>query len=239
MAFDVIPRHVWGAEPAWGAVTDIGQVEGLTVHWEGATGSLLGVDPAQQLRAIQAKCKRTNYNDIFYSWAVSLDGRIWECRGWGRNSAANGSTDGNDHYYAVCVLMGMADHVPNEVKTSIGAIADTVGGKVLPHSFFFNTACPGDELRSWISLGYPHDVPLPLPEDDMADPQVLDVLNKIAENTAALTADEENFSRNPASNGLATINKNISLTNQNLALIAKVLLGIQADQDAIKKKLDA
>lgn len=161
MAFDVIPRHVWGAEPAWGGVDDIQTVEGTVVHWEGAEGSLVGADPAAQLRGIQAKCKASNYSDIFYSWAVSLDGRIWECRGWGRNSAANGTTDSNAHYYAVCVLMGQKDELPNEVKRSVGAILDTIGGKVYPHNHFYNTACPGDEIRVWLSLGFPHDVPFP------------------------------------------------------------------------------
>lgn len=159
----IIPREGWGAEPPWGAVAPLMEPhKGTVVHWEGASGSLVGSDPAAQLRNIQQKCKNTGYSDIFYNFAVSLDGRCWECRGWNKNSAANGTTDSNDWYYAICFLMGQDDELTQAAKNTCGEMLDYIGGEVWPHSHFFNTACPGEEARVWVALGYPHDVPLPL-----------------------------------------------------------------------------
>ena len=162
----IIPRKDWGAEPPWGRVEPLNEPHrGTVVHWEGADGSLAAADPAEQLRSIQQKCKRTGYSDIFYNFAVSLDGRAWECRGWNKNSAANGTTESNDWYYAICVLMGQKDELPQVVKNTVGEMLDHIGGQVWPHEHFYPTACPGDELKVWLALGYPHDVPLPIGDD--------------------------------------------------------------------------
>jgi hypothetical protein len=93
------------------------------------------------------------------SQLVCRHGFVFAGRGFGARSAANGTKEANDHYFAVCFLgddsKGRADVTPEARQTLARLILEyrrryPKARQVRPHSDFFPTACPGDELRALI-----------------------------------------------------------------------------------------
>ncbi len=91
--------------------------------------------------------------DIAYSMGVCNHGYVLAGRGARRRTAANGTDEGNQHFYAV-VWLGGGNQQPS--KAALDAIDWCVeelratggaGNRVLPHSHFRDTGCPGDHLR--------------------------------------------------------------------------------------------
>jgi hypothetical protein len=101
--------------------------------------------------------------DIAYSYLVCKHGFVFEGRGVGIRTAAQGTNAGNDAFHAVCFLgddTANRDDITDpgrramrEAVTLCNAWAKVK--EVRPHSFFHPTGCPGDELRSWIIRGLP------------------------------------------------------------------------------------
>jgi N-acetylmuramoyl-L-alanine amidase len=98
--------------------------------------------------------------DVAYSHVFCGHGHVFVGRGFGVRSAANGTTEANDRYYAICFLgddsVGRADITPAARRTLQQLIAEyrrryPKAREVRPHSDFVATACPGDELRALIS----------------------------------------------------------------------------------------
>ncbi len=166
----IIPRTAWGARPAKSR-TSIGRVDGVAAHWEGGPAGLYTPEQSAGLvRGIQNfHMDRRGWSDIAYSFLVSRHGQIYEGRGLGARSAANGSNDANANWYAVCLMLGEGDPFPEAAKRGARDAIDYLrrngaGRQVEPHSTFFNTACPGAGIRSWVRIGMPSpEVPLPPP----------------------------------------------------------------------------
>lgn len=87
-------------------------------------------------------------------------GYVFVGRGFGARSAANGTADANDHYFAICFLgddsVGRADVTREARRVLRQLIAEyrrryPKAREVRPHSDFVATQCPGDELRTLIS----------------------------------------------------------------------------------------
>lgn len=97
--------------------------------------------------------------DIAYNFLVCPHGFVFEGRGWGRRSAANGTNAGNAAYHAVCYLGGKGDPFTDAAKGGFRATRDEwerrYGRKanVHPHRYFLATECPGSEITNWISSG--------------------------------------------------------------------------------------
>jgi hypothetical protein len=98
--------------------------------------------------------------DVAYNHVFCGHGYVFVGRDFGVRSAANGTKDSNDHYFAVCFLgddsVGRADVTPQARSALTALIAEyrrryPRAVEVRPHSDFFATACPGDELRALIS----------------------------------------------------------------------------------------
>ena len=80
--------------------------------------------------------------------------------GFGARSAANGTAEANDAYFAICFLgdasAGRAGVTP-EVRRALTALIREYrrryrgARRVRPHSDFSATSCPGDELRGLIA----------------------------------------------------------------------------------------
>jgi hypothetical protein len=98
--------------------------------------------------------------DIAYNHVFCRHGYVFEGRGFGLRSAAQGTNDGNSHYFAVCFLGN--DNVRRDDVTDVGrrALSELIleyrrryrhAQQVHPHSFFHPTSCPGDELRRYIA----------------------------------------------------------------------------------------
>lgn len=93
--------------------------------------------------------------DIAYTMGYCQHGYVFAGRGAGIRTAAQGTNDGNDRFYAA-VWLGGAGQVPTtraldalewcvaELRRSGGA-----GLAVKPHSSFHTTECPGDLLRAF------------------------------------------------------------------------------------------
>lgn len=107
--------------------------------------------------------------DIAYNFVVCPHGYVFEGRGWGNRSAANGTNAANGSYLAVCYLGGEGDPFTEQAKTGFrwcrsewerlrGRKAD-----IKPHSSFVATACPGNTIRSWIASGMGGSDPAPPP----------------------------------------------------------------------------
>jgi hypothetical protein len=109
------------------------------------------------------------WDDIAYNAVVCPHGFVFEGRWKGRRSAAQGTNDGNDHYYAICFLGGIDNPFTAAGKQGFLDARATLGGgsEVHPHSYYHATSCPGDEIRNWIAAGLPVEgspsAPPPLP----------------------------------------------------------------------------
>jgi hypothetical protein len=97
--------------------------------------------------------------DVAYNHILCGHGHVFVGRGFGARSAANGTKDANDRYFAICFLgddsAGRADVTPEGRRTLTRLIAEygrryPRALEVRPHSDFYATACPGDELRALI-----------------------------------------------------------------------------------------
>jgi len=159
-----VPRAKWAARPATTS-TDITPV-GVALHWEGPhMGTPAHADCAERVRGIQRYHMDTNgWADIAYSAIVCPHGYVFEGRGKGRRTAANGTTDGNQRYYAVCYLGGERDPFTDAAQAGFRAAIDWLGGgKVLGHRDLVATACPGDEIYAWLSGGTAPAPAMPAP----------------------------------------------------------------------------
>jgi hypothetical protein len=94
--------------------------------------------------------------DIAYTSGYCNHGYVLAGRGYGVRTAANGTNDSNQNYYAF-VWVGGGSAKPNQ--TALNALEWLIGdarkhgdagNKVKPHSLFHSTACPGDTIRNYI-----------------------------------------------------------------------------------------
>ena len=160
----IVSREQWGARPpasAWD-ILDPAQLRGVALHY-----SAMDADEqadhrtcAARVRAIQDfHLDGRGWKDIAYNFVVCKHGYVFLGRGWGRRSGANGTNDANTRYHAVCFL---GDDTPNrDDVTAEGRVAllqlvaralerYPAARELRPHSDFTPTACPGDELRTWL-----------------------------------------------------------------------------------------
>ena len=156
-----ITRAQWGARRPNSTGNAIGAHPlGVAVHYsEGNLGSSPDSLCDNKVRGIQ------NYHmdvkgwaDGAYSFIVCPHGNIFEMRGTGKGSAANGTTAANRDYYAVCALGGPKD-TPSVLM--LAGIGDAIGLcrkagaalKVIGHRDLFPTACPGTALYAFVKAG--------------------------------------------------------------------------------------
>lgn len=117
-----------------------------------------------RMRAMQRyHLEENGWLDVAYNHAFCGHGYVFVGRGFGARSAANGTKDANDGYFAICFLgddsAGRADVTPEARRTLTELIAVyrrryPRALEVRPHSDFVATECPGDELRGLIELGF-------------------------------------------------------------------------------------
>ena len=157
---------------------------GIAGHWFGP-GLGLHAKPCSECARrhagiIRDYLKRAGYIYGPYNYTVCPHGVIREMRGFGVKSGAQGTKDGNDHYYAVCYLGGTGDPFTAEAAQAFAEVRvalETLHRKPLPyrpHGSFHATACPGPAIEAWIrgeqvapspppSPAPPTSVPAPAP----------------------------------------------------------------------------
>lgn len=156
-----IKRKNWGAAAPRRTPRRLLQVQsrGIVVHYEAVDSSMDTHDKCDdRVRRTQRFHQETRgWSDIAYNWLVCRHGVIYEGRGWGVRSAANGTDEGNDGYHAVCYLDDdqRGTDLTAAAAAAIGVVvrecgAHGFGSEVRPHSSLKPTACPGEELREWI-----------------------------------------------------------------------------------------
>jgi len=155
----IISRDSWGAKPNKTKFSKLGEVKGLVVHWSAypvAIGNQAEMDQCKQIQRLHQEDR--GWNDVAYNFLVGDTGQIYEGRGFGNRSAAQGGNSrqeinyNNKHYIAVCWLGGSnpTDKPSAEALASIKGLAEIVGGELKAHSDFKQTDCPGDATRQWI-----------------------------------------------------------------------------------------
>lgn len=104
-----LPRTAWTQVPAAGDAMPPRPV-GIAVHWPGTT-SVIGATSQANMAARLEGYRRYHVNgngwaDIAYQVGVDQGGRVWDLRGIGRMSAANGDQAVNRAWLACLFLLG-------------------------------------------------------------------------------------------------------------------------------------
>lgn len=186
----LVTRTQWGARPPRRTPTPL-RPTGATAHWEGPTMGTFGHDACPgKVRAIQAfHIDTRGWSDIAYNALVCPHGYVYEGRGPGVRSAANGTDAGNDADVAVCYLGGEGDPFTPE---GAAAMADAMhwlspGGRRHAHRDWKPTACPGDTIAAWAhspaALG--PGAPTTGGFGTMTDEQILDEFANVTTRTGA------------------------------------------------------
>jgi len=159
---NIITRDMWGAKPNKTKFSKLGEVKGLVIHWSAyptAVGNQAEIDQVKKIQALHQNDR--GWNDIAYNFLVGDTGQLYEGRGFGNRSAAQGGNSrqeinyNNKHYVAVCWLGGSnpTDKPSAKAVESVKWLYEQVGGELRPHSSFKQTACPGDAWRQHIVEG--------------------------------------------------------------------------------------
>jgi hypothetical protein len=159
----IIPRSQWGAAPAESVTySNASKLDGVVVHWFGIPDSKRDhADCDDQVRGVQRSHQAGEFADIAYNHLVCRHGFVFEGRGFGVQTGANGTSESNRNYAAVCYMAGERDL--SGAYTDVGkmALAEIVGewlrraeGKaVLPHGAITGSQCPGPTLTQWVHDG--------------------------------------------------------------------------------------
>lgn len=155
-----VSRRAWGSSGDTTSPSShpIGSTVGVTLHYEGPR---LGGFPhsacARKVRAIERFHKISRgWADIAYNAIVCPHGYVFEGRGPGVRSAANGYASVNDDWYAVCSLSGQGDPFTDEAKAGFKQAIlwlrteGNAGPRVNGHRDHKPTACPGDRIYKWL-----------------------------------------------------------------------------------------
>jgi Putative peptidoglycan binding domain len=156
-----VPRSAWGARAPNGSRNEIsGSPKGSAIHWEGPE---MGSPPHSEcddiVRGIQAYHMDSNgWSDVAYNLMVCIHGYVYEGRGKGVGSAANGSSQANHDWYAVCALVGEGDAQPAALIDGLQDAAAMcrdwgAGNGSCGHRDLYSTACPGDALYALVRDG--------------------------------------------------------------------------------------
>ena len=151
------------------AAPDQPSARGVKVHYEGTPVSpaLVGdhnlcVQEVKSIRASHLANTAEGYTDIAYSYLACVHGYLFEGRGIGKRTAANGNQDLNRAHYAICGLVG-SEGLTEPTDALLGAIRDGIdllqrngaGSEILGHCDGYATECPGGPLLAWVRRGAP------------------------------------------------------------------------------------
>lgn len=156
-----VTRHEAGIADRSG-VTPLPDSQGFGVHYNGPGMGLGDADHGRCYDAVRGidefHEKTRGWADFAYSFACCPHGAIFEGRGWGVRTAANGTNAANGSYHAVLMLLGEGEEPTAAQAAALVELTDEhtrrYGHTVLrPHSAFKATACPGDAVRTLLEAG--------------------------------------------------------------------------------------
>jgi len=171
----LITRAEWGARPP-DSITSL-SVDTDTNHWGGpGFGAPFPHSscPAKVRAWQNFHMDSRGWTDIAYNAVACPHGYVFEGRGRGRRSAANGTTAGNSGSYATCYLGGEGDEFTEDAKRAMRASGNWLtraGSRRLGHRDWKSTTCPGDVIYGWVHAGQPitATIPTPTPVPKMED----------------------------------------------------------------------
>lgn len=162
-----VSREAWGA-PAETPAADLPTARGTKVHWTGEDHTSPDHDQCGQWVSAIRKAHLANptegWVDIAYNMLACQHGYLFEGRGAGKRSGANGNATLNTNHYAICALMGIHEQPTPEL---LGALRDGIeylqehgaGAEVLGHQDGYSTDCPGTVLENWVRAYAPRPRP--------------------------------------------------------------------------------
>lgn len=132
---------------------------GVALHY-GGPASNLGEHPTcvrlwKQWQTFHMDSR--GWADIAYTMGVCNHGYAFAGRGAGVRTAAQGTNDGNQRYYAV-VWLGGSGEKPTQAALDafdwavLNLRKSGAGTDVRPHSSFHSTSCPGPEVTAHVKL---------------------------------------------------------------------------------------
>ncbi|MYY08834.1 N-acetylmuramoyl-L-alanine amidase [Streptomyces sp. SID4919] len=171
----LVRRAAYGLPPTSPAAR-ITRTRGVKIHY---LGTPYDSRPHNQcsayvrsIRAAHLAHPTEDYVDIAYNAAVCEHGYVYEGRGPGRRTGANGSAALNSAHYAVLALLGKAGlTVPPPAM--LGGLRDAIewlrdegkaGDEIRGHRDGHATLCPGPELYAWVKKGAPRPKPPTTPK---------------------------------------------------------------------------
>jgi len=166
-----VSRSEWGAKYGRGPTNITPGKGGVTVHYEGG-GKLTGAAHskcAQRVRNIESyHVNHNGWQGIAYTLLVCEHGYVFEGRGLGHRTAANGTNSGNQNWYAVCAMIGDKDPAGDALLHGMRDAIDYLrrngaGSKINGHRDHLSTSCPGSALYAWVKKGAPRPGSTPAP----------------------------------------------------------------------------
>lgn len=154
--------------PLSGVSTNI-EPEGITLHyggpshWNGAnrkSGALFAKSTNHKrcptvVRSWHSYHLSKGWAALAYTSVVCPHGTVYEGRGKGRRTAANGTSEGNLRSYAVCYLAGDDDPLTDEAKRAFLSEQKRLVTKLRwVHRQWKDTDCPGKPIEAWKATGW-------------------------------------------------------------------------------------
>ena len=153
----IVTRSEWGARSARSR-TPMSPYADPVIHYNGPAMNLAGKGLAAERAAVRGiqryHLDDKGWADIAYSFLIGPSGAIYEGRGKGIRSAANGSTSQNKARYSIMFLVGEGEQISSEMLASANALIKDLGyNAVVGHRDVRATACPGNVIYDLIAKG--------------------------------------------------------------------------------------
>lgn len=160
---DYVSRRELGW-PSSAAPDQTDPVLGVKIHYEGTPVPEVEHSKCAgrwtAIRNSHLANKKENYSDVAYNWAVCNHGVIFEGRGLGKRTGANGSQPLNRAHYAV-LWMGGTKGVVTPSDAAVASLKEVIqylrdhgtGKEIKGHKDGYATDCPGDPLYKLVSGG--------------------------------------------------------------------------------------
>jgi hypothetical protein len=126
---------------------------GSVHHWAVVASQPDHLHCYAQAAGIRAYHMNHGYRDSAYNaHYCQHGGEYWWYSG---PNQASGDTWANLNLTARCAMIGPGEAPSAALLNAMAASIDREGerGQIYPHSYFYNTACCGDDLRAWIASG--------------------------------------------------------------------------------------
>lgn len=169
-----VSRAEWGARAA--RTRTALSASDVTIHWAGTpSGFPFDHDHcATVVRSFQAYHMDTQgWADIAYNLLVCPHGSIFEGRGVGIRSAANGDVNSNSASFAVCYILGTGEPFTDQAADAINDAVEMLGGSTWSvHRRWTGSECPGNTIIEWVEAGHErkgHVAPTPPVEGPCED----------------------------------------------------------------------